>query len=40
MLDVRITQALPHSLRGELQLHEPALIACDEVTLEATKYTQ
>ncbi len=40
MLDVRITQARPHSLRGELWLHEPALMACDEQPLEATKYTQ
>ena len=40
MLDVRIRQALPHSLRGELLLHEPALIACDELPLEATKYAQ
>ncbi len=40
MLDVRITQALPHSLRGELRLHEPALMTCDEPPLEATKHTQ
>ncbi len=40
MLDVRITQARPHSLRGELTLHDPVLIACDELPLEATKYAQ
>ena len=40
MLDVRITQARAHSLRGELTLHAPALMACDELPLEATKYTQ
>ena len=40
MLDVRITQAMPHSLRGELTLREPALMACDELPLEATKYAQ
>ena len=40
MLDVRIAQALPHSLRGELHLREQALSACDEPPLEATKYAQ
>jgi tRNA-2-methylthio-N6-dimethylallyladenosine synthase len=40
MLDVRIAQVRPHSLRGELRLPEPALIACDELPLEATKYAQ
>ena len=40
MLDVRVTQARPHSLRGELRLREPALMACDELPLEATKYAQ
>jgi tRNA-2-methylthio-N6-dimethylallyladenosine synthase len=40
MLDVRVVQALPHSLRGELQLHEPALMTCDEAPLGATKYAQ
>ncbi len=40
MLDVRITEVRPHSLRGELRLREPALIACDELPLEATKYAQ
>ena len=30
MLDVRITHALPHSLRAELCPPEPALMACDE----------
>jgi len=27
MIDVRITQALPHSLRGEVLVREPALPA-------------
>ncbi|HKO67258.1 MAG TPA: tRNA (N6-isopentenyl adenosine(37)-C2)-methylthiotransferase MiaB [Burkholderiaceae bacterium] len=40
MLEVRITHALPHSLRGELCLLEPALTACDELPLEATKHSQ
>ena len=40
MLDVRVTQARPHSLRGELRPREPALIACDELPLGATKYAQ
>ena len=40
MLDVRIAQALPHSLRGELHLREQALSACDEPPLGATKYAQ
>jgi tRNA-2-methylthio-N6-dimethylallyladenosine synthase len=40
MLDVRIAQALPHSLRGELLLPEPALMACDEPPLEAMKHPQ
>lgn len=40
MLDVRITHALPHSLRGELCHLEPALTACDELPLEATKHSQ
>ncbi len=38
MIDVRITRALPHSLRGELGLLEPALKTCDEVPLGATKH--
>ncbi len=33
MLDVRITHALPHSLRAELYSPEPALMACDEPSL-------
>jgi tRNA-2-methylthio-N6-dimethylallyladenosine synthase len=37
MIDVQITQALPHSLRGELRPYEPALMACDELPLQATK---
>ena len=40
MLDVRITDALPHSLRAELCSSEPALMACDEASLEATKRAQ
>jgi tRNA-2-methylthio-N6-dimethylallyladenosine synthase len=40
MLDVRIAQALPHSLRGELHLREQALSACDEPPLGATKEAQ
>ena len=40
MLDVCVTQARPHSLRGELRLREPALMACDELPLGATKYAQ
>ena len=40
LLDVRVTQARPHSLRGELSLHEPALMTCDELPLGATKYAQ
>ena len=40
MLDVRVTQARPHSLRGELRPREPTLIACDELPLGATKYAQ
>ena len=32
MLDVRITHALPHSLRAELCSSEPALMACDEAS--------
>ncbi len=31
MLRVRITSALPHSLRGELHVPEPVLTACDEL---------
>ncbi len=42
MLPVRITGALPHSLRGELHLHEPALTQChelcDELPSFATKH--
>ena len=40
MLDVHISQALPHSLRGELRQEPKALTACDEPPLEATKYAQ
>ena len=40
MRDVRITQALPHSLRAELCSPELALMACDEPSLEATKRSQ
>jgi tRNA-2-methylthio-N6-dimethylallyladenosine synthase len=40
ILDVRITHALPHSLRAELCLPEPALMACDEPSIEATKRVQ
>jgi len=31
MLQVRIAGALPHSLRGELHIQEPALTQCDEL---------
>ncbi len=40
MLDVRITDALPHSLRAELCVPEAALMTCDEPALEATKHPQ
>ena len=40
MVDVCITQALAHTLRGELRQHEPALMSCDELPLGATKYAQ
>jgi tRNA-2-methylthio-N6-dimethylallyladenosine synthase len=40
MLEVRITHSLPHSLRAELWLPEPALMTCDEARLEPTKDAQ
>ncbi|MEP6607058.1 MAG: tRNA (N6-isopentenyl adenosine(37)-C2)-methylthiotransferase MiaB [Burkholderiaceae bacterium] len=40
MVNVRVVRALPHSLRGELDRHEPTLMACDELPLRATKYAQ
>ena len=40
MLDVRVTDALAHSLRAELCVSEPALMACDEPPLGATKHPQ
>ena len=40
MLDVRVTQAMSHTLRGELLPRATALKACDESPWEATKYAQ
>ncbi|MBC8119086.1 MAG: tRNA (N6-isopentenyl adenosine(37)-C2)-methylthiotransferase MiaB [Burkholderiaceae bacterium] len=40
MLDVRVTRAMSHTLRGELQDRELALMPCDEAPWEATKYAQ
>jgi len=38
MREVRITQALAHTLRGELRVHERSLTACDERPHGATNY--